>query len=189
MSDADEQWKQQIFDLPPQHGWRAKPGYKIFVADRGAVRFDFPESWVVVPGDDAIAIHDRPPPDDEVVLKVSVMRLPPIKGGWDQLPLERLVREALRGDKRAATGGDEVVTLRRGDLELAWAQVRFIDPEQKRPALSRCCLARARNIQPLITMDFWESDLGKMSMVWDEVLRSLRVGVPLGDPRRGDVMN
>ena len=189
MADPTDPWEKHIFDLPPQHGWQAKPGYKIFVADRGALRFDFPESWVVVPGDDSIGFHDRPPPDDDVVLKVSVMRLPPIKGGWDQLPLERLVREALRNDHRGASGGDEVFTVRRDDLELAWTEMRFIDPVQKRPALSRCCLARARNLQPLITMDFWESDKEKMSAVWEEVLRSLRVGVPLGDPRRGDVMN
>jgi hypothetical protein len=38
-------------------------------------------------------------------------------------------------------------------------------------------------------MDFWETDREKFSPVWDEVLRSLRVGVPYSDPRRGDVMN
>ena len=189
MAEPEEKWDKFSLDLPPNHGWKARPGYKIFVADRGAVRFDFPEGWVVVPGKDAIALHDRPPPDDDVVLKVSVMRLPPVKGGWGQLPLELLVREATRNDSRGASGGETVTNLRRGDLELAWTELHFIDPNEKRPALSRCCLARARNIQPLITMDFWESDREKFSPAWDEVLRTLQVGVPLGDPRRGDVMN
>ena len=189
MPQPGDQWDKQSFNLPAAHGWKAKPGYKIFVADRGAVRFDFPEDWVVVPGKDSIGLHDRPPPEDDCVLKVSVMRLPPIKGGWDQLPLERLVREVVQNDSRGATGGQDITAVRRDDLELAWAEVGFIDPIEKRPALSRCCLARARNIQPLITMDFWETDREKFAPVWDEVLRTLRVGVPLGDRRRGDVMN
>jgi len=189
MAHPDDKWEKHSFKLPAQHGWKAKPGYKIFVADRGAVRFDFPEDWVVVPGKDSIGLHDRRPPEDEVVLKVSVMHLPPIKGGWGQLPLENLVREAVRHDSRGSTGGDDIRTVQRGALELAWTEVRFIDPNEKRPALSRTCLARARNIQPLITMDFWETDVEKFGPVWDEILRSLRVGVAYGDPRRGDVMN
>ena len=189
MPKPDKKWNKQAFDLAAGHGWKARPGYRIFVADAGAVRFDFPEDWVVVPGKDSIGLHDRRPPNDDCVLKVSVMRLPPIQGGWEQVPLERFVREVVQHDSRGATGGDEIITVRRDGLELAWAEVRFIDPNEKRAALSRCCLARARNVQPLITMDFWETDREKFGPVWDEVLRSLQVGVAYGDPRRGDVMN
>lgn len=189
MPKPQDKWDKLSFDLPANHGWKTKPGYKIFVADRGAVRFDFPQDWVVVPEKSSIALHDRRPPDDDCVLKVSVMRLPPIQGGWGQLPLEHLVRGVVRNDSRDATGGEEITTVRRDGVELAWAKLRFIDPVQNRPALSRCCLARARSIQPLITMDFWESDRDKFAAVWDEVLRSLQIGVPFGDPRRGDVMN
>lgn len=189
MSEPDKQWTKETYNLPPGHAWKSRPGYRIFVADSGAVRFDFPQDWVVIPGDDAIEFHDRPPPDDDCVLKVSVMHLPPVKGGWGVLPLERLVREVVRGDSRGVSGGEDVVTVRRDDLELAWTEVRFTDPTENRPALSRCCLARARNVQPLITLDFWEGDKEKFAPVWDEVLRSLQVAVPIGDPRRGDVMN
>ena len=161
----------------------------MFVADRGAVAIDFPAGWLIIPDEDSIALHDRKPPDDDVVLKVSVMRLPPIKGGWGQLPLESLVREVVRGDSRGATGGDQITALRRGDTDIAWTEVEFIDPKEKRAALSRTCLARARTIQPLITMDFWKGDRDKFGPVWDVVVQSLGVGVPFGDPRRGDVMN
>ena len=189
-SKPAKQWEEQTFALPPQHGWNARPGYNVFVADRGALAFEFPATWVVIPTDDAIAMHDRKPPDDDVVLKVSVMRLPPIQGGWGGLPLEALVREVVRHDSRGATGGDDIRTVRRDDVDIAWTEVEFIDPKEKRPALSRTCLARARNIQPLITMDFWKDDFGKFAPVWDVIIQSLRVGVPFGDPRMpGDLMN
>jgi hypothetical protein len=46
-------------------------------------------------------------------------------------------------------------------------------------------------VQPLITMDFWESDLERVGPVWDEVLRSLKVGLELTPPgkRGGAGMN
>ena len=182
-SSSGPKWEKKTLDLPPGHGWKAKPGYNVFVADRGAVRFDFPAHWVVQPGDDgSIKFHDKKPPDDDCVLAVSVIRLPPIQGGWGGLPLAGLVGEVVKGDPRDATPVGDVVTVQRPDLELAWAEVSFIDPNEKRPARSRCCLARARGVQPLITMDYWEADAEKFTPVWDEVLRSLQVGVPIGNP-------
>jgi hypothetical protein len=176
----EDRWEKQTFKMaavPP--GWTCKPGYKIFVADRGAVRFAFPEHWLVIPAEDSIKFHDRRPPDDDCVLAVSVMRLPPVQGGWEKLPLEQLVRAIPDGDSREVTAVGDVVTAGRPGLEIAWLEVKFIDPNEKRPALSRACLARANNVQPLITMDFWESDLEKFGPVWDEVLRTLHVGESL----------
>jgi hypothetical protein len=184
------QWTKRTIPLPPDHGWTATPGYKVFVADRGAVQFQFPEAWVVLPEDGGvIAFHDRNPPDDDCVLRLSVMRLPPQVIDYAkldrELPLDGLVRQLLSHDKRPDAALDEqVCVVERPDLALAWGEVRFIDPAQNRPARSRMCLARGRGIQPLITMDFWESDLGRVSPVWDEVLRSLRVGVVIGDVTR-----
>jgi hypothetical protein len=60
-------------------------GCNVFVADRGAVKFDFPREWVIAPGDDSINLHDKAPPDDDCVLAVSYLRLPPID--WSGLPL------------------------------------------------------------------------------------------------------
>ena len=34
-------------------------------------------------------------------------------------------------------------------------------------------------IQPLITMDFWETELAKFGPVWDELLATLKVGIQL----------
>src|SRR5947209_16001331 len=143
-------WRKQTYKLPDhlvdpfkQGPMAVKPGYNVFIADRGAVGFYYPQDWLVIPAKDAIGLHDRKPPDDDVALRVSVMRLPPVKGGWGQLPLSRLVKEVLRGDRRKVTQVGQIVEEKRLDLELAWAEVRFIDPKEKRPARSRCCLARA----------------------------------------------
>ena len=53
------------------------PGYNIFVADRGAVRFDFPRDWIIEPGENgSIKFHDKKPPDDDCTLQITVMYLP-----------------------------------------------------------------------------------------------------------------
>lgn len=176
-------WDKRTLKLPEKHGWKARPGYKIFVADRGAVRFDFPEDWVVIPGDDSIKFHDKQPPDDDCTLAMSVMRLPP--GDWSGLKLAFLVEKLVEKDSRGATLRGQVHDVHRTDLDLAWAEVEFIDPNEKRPARSRTCLARASNVQPLITFDFWEDQAPVLGKIWDEILRTLRVAEPILDPRLG----
>ena len=42
-------WTKKTLKLKEGHGWKSRPGYSIFVADRGAVRFDFPKTWVMEP--------------------------------------------------------------------------------------------------------------------------------------------
>jgi hypothetical protein len=114
---------------------------------------------------------------------MSVMRLPP--GDWSGLKLSFLVAKLVEQDTRGSTLRGEVVDVHRADLDLAWAEVEFIDPNENRPARSRTCLARASNVQPLITFDFWVDQAATLEPVWDEVLRSLRVAEPILDPTLG----
>src|SRR2546429_5999332 len=79
-------WLKEELALQEDHTWRARPGCKIFVADRGALRLDYPEDWVVIPGENSINFHDRQPPDDDIHMEVSIMRLPPFD--WSGLPLQ-----------------------------------------------------------------------------------------------------
>jgi hypothetical protein len=182
---AKQKWDKRTLKLPEKHGWHARPGTKIFVADRGAVRLDFPDTWVVIPDPDSIKFHDKTPPDDDCTLALSVMRLPP-DVDWSGLRLGTLVGHLIEKDSREITSRGEVVEITRLQLELAWAEVRFTDPTQEnRPARSRICLARNANVQPLITFDFWEDDAARFTPVWDDILRSLRVGEPILDPRLG----
>ncbi|HEY9649388.1 MAG TPA: hypothetical protein V6C95_01910, partial [Coleofasciculaceae cyanobacterium] len=39
------QWLKQTLELKENHNWKSKPGTRIFVAGRGALRFDVPEDW------------------------------------------------------------------------------------------------------------------------------------------------
>ena len=91
-------WKKQRLKLKDNHGWRARPGCKIFVADAGAVRFDFPQDWTMRPGPDAINFHDRTPPDDNCRLAVSSQRLPAID--WSDLPLVDMLHQVVADDPR-----------------------------------------------------------------------------------------
>jgi hypothetical protein len=180
-------WRKEKLRLKKKHGWRGKPGYNIFVMDRGAVRFNVPEKWVVKPEAGHINIHDREPPDDECVLAVSYLRLPP-GVDWSLLPLSELLRDSVEGDDREVISRAETVEEERDDLSLAWTEMRVIDPEERREAFSRICIARGQNhIQCLITFDFWVSDAERARPVWEETLRSLEVGWFIADPTQGPV--
>ena len=178
-------WDKRTIKLSQPHGWHSRPGYNVFVADRGAVRFDFPEDWLIVPDENGtIKFHDRQPPDDDCTLAMSVMYLPP--GDWSRVTLAMLVEQVVASDRRTLTERGPVQKGTRSDLDLAWVEVRFNDETQgDRPARSRTCLARAENVQPLITFDFWESDAAKFGPAWDEILRTLRVAEPILDPTLG----
>jgi len=181
------EWEKETLKLKKHHRWKGKPGYRIFVADGGAMRFNFPEHWIVVPGDDSINFHDKQPPDDDCRLAVSVMKLPAID--WSGLRLSALVQQVLDGDERKVEQPGKIVEEHRGHLELAWAEVRFVDPIENREAFSRICLGRESNIQCLITFDFWADDADTLRPVWDEVLRSLEIARYVSDPTIGDFVN
>src|SRR5947209_18654366 len=112
------------------------------------------------------------------------MRLPP--ADWSGLPLRRLIEDVTGHDSRDVLGRGEIFDIHRGGMDISWTEIRFLDPNEKREAFSRTCLARKANIQPLITFDFWAADAPRMTPVWDEVLRTLRVGAFIGDPTLGD---
>lgn len=184
-----EKWKKESLKLKPNHGWKAKPGYNVMVLDRGAVRFDIPRDWHVEPDSESIKLRDKPPPDDDCLLQVSMMKL---HGGidWSQISLVYLLEGATKDDERGTVRVSETIYTKRPDLvEIAWYESSFIDPNEKREARSRACLARGRSVQgyvvqPFITMDFWLDDYERFVPVWEEVLRSLTLGEYIQDPTR-----
>ena len=180
------QWDKQILKLREGHGWKAKPGYKIFVADHGAIRFDIPEEWIIVPGPKSIRFYDRQPPDDNCRLEVSLMRTPPVD--WSGLPLSELIQKALNDDATETRGRGEVHTAKRPDLELVWTETSFMDRKERREARSRICLARGPNMHALITLDLWKDDLTRLGPAWDELVSSLEMGLSIEDPTRGPIL-
>lgn len=182
-------WDKKTFKMGDDHGWSARDGYKIFVADRGAVRFDIPNDWVVVPQEDgSIKFHDRTPPDDDGTLQMSVMYLNP-KVDWSGLPpLSTMLADVSRDPEEGEVlGRGEIATVRRPGVDLAWKWTRYVDPTENREAFSRIALARERTIHLLLTFAYWASEAPRMVAAWDEVLRSMRLGEYIADPLRGDV--
>ena len=180
-------WKKQVFRLDSKYDWKAKPGNKVFVADRGALRFDFPGDWYFSPDVDTEAalptlkLYDRKPPDDNCLLEVTIFNLPP-GIDWRQMPLPKLLSDTMPDDDDSVLSRSKVVYSKRGDLEIAWLETRFVDPGEKREARSRTCMARRGNIQPLMTFSFWPEDATRLEPVWDELLRSLRLGEYIAMP-------
>ena len=183
-----KRWESREFNLSEQHRWKAKPGNRIFVINRGAVHFEYPREWVVKPEGDSICLYDGEEPDDDIRLQVSVMQLGPDGSivNWDLLaPIEHLMENDLQRDVRHRTRRGPMLRVKRRDLEYAWLEIDFVDPTEKRKAHSRACIARGGNVQALITMEYWPEDHGIANDVWNGVLESLKLGVYVENPFRG----
>jgi hypothetical protein len=182
-SNAMAKWKRKTLRLKDTHGWQATPGCKIFVADKGAVRFDFPQHWITQPTADSIQFLDRRPPDDDCRLAVSYQRLPVID--WSGAPLADMLRQVVANDPRDLIPTMEVASINRADLMLVWTEGKFIDPQASRTAYGRIAVGIGGNIQVLLTFEYWAEDAERFTWVWDTVLQSLQVCTYIPDPTRG----
>lgn len=91
----------------------------------------------------------------------------------------------LDGDERGFTSRSPIVEETRIDTQLAWGEGHFIDPNAKREACGRLCIARNGGIQALISFDFWLSDSSVCEAHWLKILSSLQLARWVEDPRRG----
>lgn len=174
-------WHQQTYRMPKNHGWKCSPGYQSFIADYGVVRFDIPSGWSCEPSDTSFKFRDREPPDDTCILEMSIFHLAP-GPNWSELPLAHVLGEIGTNPEHDTLSQGEIVALKRGGLEMAWREERYVDPEEKREARSRSLLARRELIQVLITFAFWPEDAARLLPAWDELLRSLRLGEYVSPP-------
>jgi hypothetical protein len=170
--------------LKDNHTWKSKPGYAICVIDRGLVRFDYPNDWIVEPDEGAVHLHDRPPSVESCDLGVSLFQLPPEH--VRELPLDETLLNAL-GKDRTPYQQSEIQHIQRGGMEIAWLEQRYLDPEYNRDARFRVALARESALC-LISMNYWSSRSAGLERVWDEVLRTLVFGTPIADPTAGPVV-
>jgi hypothetical protein len=178
------QWIKKTLELKPNHRWEAPEGYKIFVANRGAVRFNVPQEWVFEPQAKSFKFLDKEPPDDDCCLEVSFNPLPP--NDWSQFPLKSTLKKVLEDDSRNVISRGKVFTVKRQTASIVWAELRFIDTQtEAREAFSRTCIGLGSNIQCLITFDFWADQAQQLTPVWDEVMRSLTLGLYIRDPMTG----
>jgi len=175
-------WTKQTLRLKDNHGWKCKPGYRIFVADRGAVRFDFPDNWIIRPADDGtIHLHDGEPPDDNVRLSLTVIYLSD-DVDWSALELPAVLTEITSKSRRESYDYGPAVEVKHPRQDLVWSETNFPDPENGRLVRSRTALGRYSNIQIVLTLDFWADMSAQFGKVWDEILRTLILGDYVEDP-------
>ncbi|MEQ8958551.1 MAG: hypothetical protein RLP02_11600, partial [Coleofasciculus sp. C2-GNP5-27] len=165
------------------HNWTSKPGHRIFVAGRGALRFDVPEDWHFEPDTKSFRFVDNNPPNDDCRLEASYNLLPP--GDWADFPLVSLLKRVVRDDERNITEKGEIIELKRQTARIVWTQFKFIDPNENRDAYSRICIGLGSGVQCLITYDYWVDDAERLNPVWDTVMDSLVLGLFIRDPRTG----
>lgn len=169
----------QSFPLPENHGWNAPPGYNVIVLDRGAARFDVPAGWHVSHGQDSLKFQDAPPPNDECSLEVSMRRLSGV--AIDAVPMEEMLRTALGAEQRCGPMRRE----RRANHRLVWTHYDFHDSALDRGARCRCALGLAANLHVFLTLAYWHDDAQRCEAVWDQVVRSLNIGLLYRDPASG----
>lgn len=178
------QWK--TYKLRDTHGWKSKPGYCICVLDRGAIRFDFPSDWKLTRDDDAVRIRDREHPDDNCILAVSNLRLPPVA---QEVPLREMIEGTAGHEEHEVLERMPTVEKKRADgVEIAWSEHRYTDPKENRDINARVCIGRGCGIHCLITFDCWTDMAQQFQSVWEEVLRSLDFALPVQDPTIGPVI-
>lgn len=172
-----------VLKLRDGHTWSCKPGYKIFALDRGALRFDVPQDWVMEPGERSVIFYDHQPPDDNCRMEVSLLAHSQID--WTGLPLDQLLHDSA-GRSGKEVRDEDVHCHSRPGLELVWAEKVFVDPQQGKPARSRIAIIRGTNAHAVVTLDFWAADAERVVPVWDEVIRSLDMGLKVQDPTIGE---
>ena len=183
---GEPEWIKETLEVSDNHGWSSKPGYKIFVAGRGAVRFDVPQDWHFEPDEKSFRFHDALPPDDDCRLEVSYSHLP--ENDWNLFPLAHTVKKIAIADRRDVIEQGEVIIFKRQTARIAWIQIKFLDSQENREAYSRICVGLGSNIQCLITFDYWADQAEGLTPVWDEVMNSLVLGLYIRDPRTGFAM-
>jgi len=178
-------WDKQVFRLAEGQSWKCAPGYVSIVGDQGAFQFDIPEGWHFVPGTPTLKFYDREPPDDNILLEATPFRLPGAID-WTDLPLRELFEEATKDAQDEVIWRSDKVQAERAGLELIWHETRSIDPGEHREGRSRSSLARRAANVLLLTLSYWPEDAESSLPVWDELLRSLRMGEHLQlSARRG----
>jgi hypothetical protein len=182
------QYKKTKLRMKDNHTWTAPNGYKILMIECGVLSFNIPVKWHLAKLE-PIEIYNKPQPKDDCRLSVSFWRLPS-EVDWASFPLQQAFFEATQHSSNLETlSQSEIVPYPREDIDILWRDHHFIDPVEKREAVSRSAMARGFNVMVLITFDYWVDDAEKFLPVWEEVMRSLQLGRYIEDPLKGPVLH
>ncbi len=185
-------WNKSEHKLAANHSWKAAPGNKICVLDRGDLQFEYPQHWHVEPDPEqsAIKVTDKPPPNDDCVLRVSVLRYPGLKSGHPSLML--LLQNAMVNTGHYLDAED-IKRVPREDIEVIWGEYRKIDTKHNREAVWRMAFANSisptRTLYGFLTFGFWPEESDRANRFWDHLLGTLIMDRPVADPLRGPILH
>lgn len=186
-------YERRVVSLAPDHGWRATPGYKVCVIARGDLRFEYPESWVAVPGPTSIKLYDKPHPDDDMVLEVSCIRTPPVD--WGKFPpLEDVLLNGLREHGRLLPA-DSVRRVDIPGLHLVWTEYDDTDANTGKPVIWRQAQCHPGPVYSgpgllgVLTFGFYQDHFERADPVWEHLLPTIVMGEYIADPTVGPRLN
>jgi hypothetical protein len=171
-----------VFQLAPNHVWKAAPGCRILVVDSGGVRCDIPYEWIVYSPRQHVFVLDRFPPDNRCMMAISCKRVPPEVMA---IPLRLILDEWVKGEEREVVQCGEDVRFYRWPMEVSWLELRVATEAFGRERSTRVCVARADQTQALIVFDFDTADEDRVNRVWETLMQTVRVGDYIADPTIG----
>ena len=171
-----------VFQLAPNHVWKATPGCRILVVDNGGVRCDIPHEWIVYSPRRHVFVIDRFPPTNRSLVAISCKR---VSSEVMAIPLQYILDEWVRGEDRQVLERRAAIRFYRWPLEAAWLQLRVADAALNRERSTRVCVARADRTQALIVFDFHPEDESVVDCIWNTLMETLTVGDYIADPTTG----
>lgn len=188
-----------VHRLPEKHNWKVSPGHQICVVDRGDLRFEFPEGWVMDFGKGSVKLHDKPYPHDSMVLEVSVIKTPGAVDMSRMPELNEMLRKSLTERGQPITD-EEIHSFESPGLEGAWVEYDRMEDEiltgGKRLVTWRHCECHPGKYHRgpylpvgILTYGFWSDWRETADPVWQHVLETLVMGQKIADPRVGPQYN
>jgi hypothetical protein len=172
-------WTKKTLKIKGPVPFKTRPGNNAFVANRGEVYFEIPNTWIIKPSPEGtIAFYDKEPPDDNCCMEMSTRNLN-MELNWDGLPLGQMLLQTAQMDRGEAFR-PEVHEIQRGQLQIAWLEDHFIPKNEPRPAISRWMIAKSFDVLPFFTFNFWKDDYEMADRFWTNVVETLRLAEGLG---------
>jgi len=162
----------RVVELTENQIWKATPGCRILLLDGGAVRFDIPSTWTVVPREHHILLFDDSPPNTRCSIGVSWHQLP----GASEIPLSLLLDHAVSAENRRLSHRTEISHFVRPPLQVVWLQLRVFDPTENCDMCTRMCIARSGCTIAPVLIEFRPEDELAVFPVWQTFLSTLAVG-------------
>jgi hypothetical protein len=162
----------RVVEVTENHIWKATPGCRILLLDGGAVRFDIPTTWTVVPREHHILLFDESPPNTRCSIGVSWHQLPLAS----EIPLSMLLDHAVSAENRRVIHRTEITHYVRPPLHVVWLQLRVFDASENCDMCTRMCIARSDGTIAPVLFEFRPEDELAVSPVWQTFLSTLAVG-------------